>query len=157
MLVTAHRPGFTLVEILIVVVILGVLAAMVVPQFTQASRTASQNVFINDLRVFADAAWVYKHETGHWLEDSDSGVVPTDFDAYIEEHKWQRRTPIGGQWDHERDGFGHQSALGVHFGGGDAKDDAYMTEIDERFDDAVLTSGAFRKIDAGRFYRILAE
>lgn len=37
-----HR-GFTLVEILIVVVILGVLAAIVVPQFTSASETSREN------------------------------------------------------------------------------------------------------------------
>jgi prepilin-type N-terminal cleavage/methylation domain-containing protein len=34
------RKGFTLVEILIVVIILGILAAIVIPQFTQASTEA---------------------------------------------------------------------------------------------------------------------
>ena len=36
----AKRSGFTLVEILIVVVILGILAAIVIPQFTEASTEA---------------------------------------------------------------------------------------------------------------------
>ncbi len=37
---TLKQKGFTLVEILIVVVILGILAAVVIPQFTSASETA---------------------------------------------------------------------------------------------------------------------
>jgi len=36
------RKGFTLVEILIVVIILGILAAIVIPQFTNASTSARQ-------------------------------------------------------------------------------------------------------------------
>ena len=39
----ATRRGFTLVEILIVVIILGVLAAIVIPQFTNASNDARNN------------------------------------------------------------------------------------------------------------------
>ena len=37
------KSGFTLVEILIVVVILGILAAIVIPQFTDASQEAKTN------------------------------------------------------------------------------------------------------------------
>ena len=36
------RQGFTLIEILIVVVILGILAAIVIPQFTDASQEAAE-------------------------------------------------------------------------------------------------------------------
>jgi len=40
---SAARKGFTLVEILIVVIILGILAAIVIPQFTNASTSARQS------------------------------------------------------------------------------------------------------------------
>ncbi|UCD50468.1 MAG: prepilin-type N-terminal cleavage/methylation domain-containing protein [Phycisphaerales bacterium] len=44
------KRGFTLVEILIVVVILGILAAIVVPQFTQASTEAKVSSTVSDLQ-----------------------------------------------------------------------------------------------------------
>ena len=42
--------GFTLVEILIVVVILGILAAIVIPQFTEASTEAKLSSLCSDLQ-----------------------------------------------------------------------------------------------------------
>ena len=44
------KSGFTLVEILIVVIILGILAAIVIPQFTQASNDARTNSLASDLQ-----------------------------------------------------------------------------------------------------------
>jgi prepilin-type N-terminal cleavage/methylation domain-containing protein len=46
----AHRTAFTLVEILIVVIILGILAAIVLPKFSNASQSARQNTLKDDLR-----------------------------------------------------------------------------------------------------------
>src|SRR5438046_7223998 len=40
------RKGFTLIEILIVVIILGILAAIVMPQFTNASKEAKQSSLV---------------------------------------------------------------------------------------------------------------
>lgn len=45
-----RRRGFTLVEILIVVVIVGILAAIVVPQFSNAAHQARETTLRDDLR-----------------------------------------------------------------------------------------------------------
>jgi len=54
------KRGFTLVEILIVVVILGILAAIVIPQFTQASTEAKLNSLCSNLQTLRSQIELYK-------------------------------------------------------------------------------------------------
>jgi len=63
----ANRRGFTLIEILIVVVILGILAAMVVPQFTSAASETRENSLKMDLfRVRQQLAIYQQQHDGSW-------------------------------------------------------------------------------------------
>ena len=55
-----RAKGFTLVEILIVVVILGILAAIVIPQFTDASTEARQSSLCSDLQTLRSQIELYK-------------------------------------------------------------------------------------------------
>ncbi len=56
----AHNAGFTLVEILIVVVILGILSAIVIPQFTSASDTAKANALTTQLQTIRSQLELYR-------------------------------------------------------------------------------------------------
>jgi general secretion pathway protein G len=61
------KCGFTLVEILIVVVILGVLAAMVIPVFGQASTDAKNSTVASNLMKMRLQIELYKnHHNGHY-------------------------------------------------------------------------------------------
>ncbi len=55
-----RNGGFTLVEILIVVVILGILAAIVIPQFTQASTEARESSLASNLQTMRSQIELYK-------------------------------------------------------------------------------------------------
>ena len=46
----SRRQGFTLVEIMIVVAIIGMLAAIAIPNFVKARTTSQKNACINNLR-----------------------------------------------------------------------------------------------------------
>jgi general secretion pathway protein G len=54
------KKGFTLVEILIVVIILGILAAIVIPQFTQASTEARLSSLRTNLQTIRGQLLLYK-------------------------------------------------------------------------------------------------
>lgn len=62
--------GFTLVEILIVVVILGILAAIVVPQVADASGDAKLSTLASDLQTVRQQLQLYRLEHNTWPEDN---------------------------------------------------------------------------------------
>ncbi len=148
------RSAFTLVEILIVVVILGILAAIVVPQFTGATDEARQSTFITSLKTYADACEYFTAREGHYPEDGSSGQIPAGFEFYVDQDEFESPTPLGGVWDVEFNEMGVTSAVGVHFQGVAVPD--FMLQIDETFDDGDLDDGIFQQLAADRFYYIVA-
>lgn len=61
---TRKTQGFTLVEIMIVVVIIGLLAAMAIPAFQKVRRSSQEKTMINDARQIASGAQQYFLEKG---------------------------------------------------------------------------------------------
>ncbi len=66
------KAGFTLVEILIVVVILGILAAIVIPQFTEASGEAKMSSLCTDLQSVRSQIELYKIQHNDALPGEDN-------------------------------------------------------------------------------------
>lgn len=152
------RAGFTLVEILIVVVILGILAAVITPSFADASDDSRRAAFISELDIFRKACEYYMAKEGDLLPDTSSGDFPTELTGYAKREGWEDGTPIGGVWDFEANDSGITAGVGVHFDGtGDTRDNAYMVQIDAIIDDGNLSTGSFRNIAGGRYYWVILD
>ena len=62
--IKSSRKGFTLVGIMIVVVIIGLLAAMAIPAFQKVRHASQQKAILNNLRQLNAAAQQYYLENG---------------------------------------------------------------------------------------------
>ena len=77
---TSNKAGFTLVEIMIVVAIIGLLAAIAIPNFVRARKTSQTNACINNLRQIDGAKQQWALESG---AVSTAACAPTDIAPYL--------------------------------------------------------------------------
>ena len=148
--------GFTLLEIMIAVVIIGFLAAMAVPALQRVGNNAKLAKIVSDYRTFAQAFEQYASENGEWPANAGTAVVPPELgNRAIKADVWQEaQTAIGGRWNWDKNSFGVTAGIAIT---GFTATDATLTIIDNRIDDGDLSTGQFRKLSATRVMLILEE
>lgn len=91
-----RNSAFTLLEIMIVVTLIGVLAAVAIPHFGQAVAKTQAQACITNLRSIEMAKAQWMAEAGKTTDD-----IPTDTDLFGENRpiRDKPRCPAGGTYD----------------------------------------------------------
>jgi prepilin-type N-terminal cleavage/methylation domain-containing protein len=147
----SKRRAFTLVEIMIVTVIVGVLAALALPSFNRVRVRAITQRYLNDVRVVRDAAERHAMETGAFPPNGIGGLH-TALQGYVPAKMFTEVTPLGGAWDWDYQQNGFTAAVSVYQF---TASDAQLLDIDRAIDDGVLTTGLFQKASGKAIYVIV--
>lgn len=107
--------GFTLVEIMVVILIISVVASLSVPAITRIKRKAKTAVLVGDFRTFSAAFDSYAQEFGTWPAEAAAGVIPTGMSGRLNDTAWRRMTPMGGKynWENNQLHFGTRNRAAI--------------------------------------------
>ncbi len=146
--------GFTLVEIMIVMGIIGLLSVIAIPSYAKSRRETQINRMVNDLRIVYDAFNLYAMQYGNYPDGVVRGsTTPQPVAEYLSGAKWEQPTVMGGRWLYVPYPSGQTYLLlvddfnnvpGLPAGQNPMALAAYWRSVDEKIDDGNLNTGRFR-------------
>lgn len=105
------RRGFTIVELLAVMAVIGILARFGIPRFWEIRRRATAAAIVGDMQAIRDAALNYYQDGDVWPPDYPAGVTPPELVKYLPNQF--NFTRNGYLLDFERWTIGGTSVIGI--------------------------------------------
>jgi general secretion pathway protein G len=103
---TLAKKGFTLLELIVVITIIGLLGTLVVTKVAPILFRANKTKITSDLKTIYNTAKIIYTTSGGWPESIDEMVNPVDEDGHeMEGLEEMPRDPWGNEYEYElRDG-----------------------------------------------------
>ncbi len=156
-----NRSAFTLIELVIVILIVGILGAVAAPHVINSSEDAMIQATLRDIDAIFDAAEFHMAQHGAYPSNTDASNAPGDFDGYLPERVFMKRPPIGGasySWVASGSGLqGTGEGVVVITVGNQELSTSLLTAIDEIYDDGDLTTGAAQIISGGKQFALAID
>ncbi len=154
-----HRHAFSLIEILVVVIVIGILAAIVVPNSIRAGDMARVTATGEDLKAIVRAVEAYRNDSGRWPRDVSRAVMPPELaEFFTKADPFQKTVPIGGVYDYDGPSSSRGPRISIRAGTGNPiADDATITELDELIDDGDPGAGRLRKEGAAITFAVTSN
>ena len=138
-----NKHGFTLVELVVVVILLGLIAALAVPRMSTAATNAKYNATHRGYRSITTALNLYHNDHQAYPPNAPIATLPPGLEDYLHASVFTNPSPIGRAWDWNGEGSGllkHGHNLSIH-----TVDEEDQIEVERRFDDGDPDTGIYRK------------
>jgi prepilin-type N-terminal cleavage/methylation domain-containing protein len=153
-----YRPylnGFTLLEIMLVVSIIGLLIVLAIPSFMKHRQRVENIAFENDIRILLASFERMAITEGNYPPDAPAATEPPGLAGYMPRHlEWDKRNSIGGFWDWENKMTGTGEFIGLAVKN-PQRTAAQMKKIDADIDDGIIHTGSFRRNGDSYVYIII--
>ncbi len=147
------NSAFTLIELLIVIVLLGILAAVVIPAVGNHTEDSKVTATIANVQALQQAAVLAKLATGAWPPDEKARILPSDMEPFLPANAFAMPPPVGGMYDWQGS-WGATAAVSIY----NAQFPFELwTKIDVEIDDGDLLTGCVRLVNGSFLYFIVEE
>jgi prepilin-type N-terminal cleavage/methylation domain-containing protein len=153
------NQGFTLIELMMVITIICVIAAVAIPVFASHRDRANLRRIASDLKTFGDAFYLYVLDRECYPPDSHDDAPNHlkngyDTENYVPVQAWLATPPWGGFYNWEGpDGYAY---AGISLYDTSAPQ-SIMISLDKMMDDGDLNTGKFRQTANGRYTYIVDD